>query len=193
MIAKIDEIDKRLSSKIHNSDPSWLFGYFLLLFGSIYDPLIVPFTFVFVAVLGEVSNSPNRHMISALYGISFAVMFLLSTIMKKGFRRVRPTFPPNSQKSKWLRHKQKNFSMPSGDSLQGWHLATFCLLHFQSWWMIVVGILISYSRVHFVCHWIGDVITGAAFGVTGCLALQTILAYGLNLIEEHCIVKPFWL
>jgi membrane-associated phospholipid phosphatase len=195
MIAKIDQLDKDLSTLVHNSYHSRFFDVFMLIFGSIYDPAIVPFTFIFVTILAEISAppNPNRLLIPALYGLSFAPMFALSTILKRGFKRVRPWPSETGKKSKWLRTKQKNYSMPSGDSLQGWHLTTFCILHFHAWWMIPVGVLISYSRVHFVCHWIGDVIIGAIIGSLGCLIIQTILTLGLNNIEEQSLVKPFWI
>ena len=88
--------------------------------------------------------------------------------MKRLTKRPRPTLPEAKEKELTFnfRSAEKNFSMPSGDTMQS---ATFWsamvakgLIHPPT--AILMVTCTSISRVYYCCHYFGDTIIGAIIG-----------------------------
>ena len=96
--------------------------------------------------------------------------------------RDRPKLRENVLKYQHFRKKEKNFSIPSGDTIQAALFSYFLYYVYGVNWVIaaMITVLVAISRVYFMCHWIGDTI----FAVI----IEGPMALGLIYLREPVIL-----
>lgn len=91
--------------------------------------------------------------------------------MKKSIRRERPSHTQSTAYRRYnLRGMEKGtLAMPSGDSAQA---TLWCALIYFSYggpgllfMLCVLPAFVSFARVYYHCHYVGDVLVGAAVGL----------------------------
>ena len=81
-----------------------------------------------------------------------------------------------------MRTRETNCSMPSGDSAQAALYSFYIMNNFPKGFIVLGGVLgsaqfllaVTFSRVYFHCHYLGDTIVGMIIGVAVGLILQNI-------------------
>jgi len=164
LLQKIDEIDQKWSAIGHKANYG-LANYIILIFAVTFNTpfvIVIPSTYIYWRAAYGV-REVMHYILLQLIGV------IITLSLKKYFRRPRPVLEKFvkliGNKTSSLRMREKNNSMPSGDSMQVALFATFCFLNFnESFWFLIVPITM-YGRVHFLCHFIADTIVGAAIGI----------------------------
>jgi membrane-associated phospholipid phosphatase len=64
-----------------------------------------------------------------------------------------------------LRQHEKNFSMPSGDSLQAGNFAIILYVYYNTCLGFLFVPVVMYSRIFYFCHYILDTIAGCTLGI----------------------------
>ena len=101
----------------------------------------------------------------------FSVL-ILSDILKVFFKRPRPEINLNVKRLFNLRKKEKNFSMPSGDSIQAANFAIIAMFYFKvSFLGFLVIPFVMFARIFYFCHYFFDTLVGALVGGGVSLAI----------------------
>eukprot|EP00347_Sterkiella_histriomuscorum_P015488 403356839 len=192
IIRTLDKYDRYLSAKVHTwSLPSYL-EYFILPFGLIFNRMFCFvsgfFTALFAYYKPEITKQ-NSDLDGRLYSslifflynviIVFILLFLTQT-MKKAIRRERPA-RCTVQRNFNLRGMEKGtLAMPSGDSAQ---CTLWCVLMYLTYggndfflMACILPALVSFARIFYQCHYVGDVIMGCMVG----LLMAVISFYNFN-------------
>lgn len=96
-------------------------------------------------------------LLTVIFGLS------VTTILKRYFKRQRPDLLNNRKYN--FRSVEKNFSMPSGDSLQAGLWSMILLLYFNFYYGILFVPLVMFARCYYQCHYLSDTIIGALLGM----------------------------
>ena len=168
LLQHIDGFDKKYSLLIHRADYG-LFNHIVLLFAVTFNTpfvIVIPTAYIhWRAAYG--TREVIHYMLLQLIGVT------ITLILKKHFARPRPILEAIigteealiGKKTQSLRKREKNNSMPSGDSMQVALFATFCYLNFgEPLWFLIVPI-VMYGRVHFMCHYVADTVVGASIAL----------------------------
>ncbi len=139
----------------HNQYFDLLFSFFSLRGGSIIVWIIIVAALVFF-----------EEKIDKRFMWYFAITIILSFIIPYGLKQIvqrpRPTFVVNHQ----IKTCDKDFSLPSGHATTAFAaaviLASFDKKRRYAYFFIAV--LISVSRIYLQCHYLLDVMSGAAIG-----------------------------
>lgn len=168
LLKHLDELDKHYSRRIHYLDfgPLNTVIYYLARF---FNPENLVSVYLIIFFL-----SGKNFFYLFMFFEGAALSLLLSVFLKGKIGRLRPVFPDDVNKSGYLRGLEKLNSMPSGDAIQAGYFATFCMYHFNCPYVLIICFLALYGRVHFVIHWIGDIIVGLIIGMIFSYILQTI-------------------
>jgi len=161
---KMDKLDHEWSSFGHKANYG-LLNHIILIFAVTFNTpfvIVIPSSYIFWrAAYG--AREVMHYILLQLIGV------IITLSLKKFFRRPRPVLDKFSQiignKMQSLRKREKNNSMPSGDSMQVALFASFCFLNFGEWYWFLIVPITMYGRVHFLCHFISDTIVGAAIGI----------------------------
>jgi len=104
----------------------------------------------------------NIYMIIGLTAIVVIIVLPLKAI----FGRERPTRIKSVKRICNMRDREKEKSMPSGDSVAAAYYVTMYFYLFDASPWIFVGIpLVAMGRVYAHCHWFGDTIVGGVLSV----------------------------
>ena len=151
--------DATIMLGIHSLSSPWLDRFFMLVTQTA-GPLIV------LPVLGTAVWfwRRDRHLLAALFIISFAGMSLLNALLKLIFARPRPDlFPPLIV--------EHSYSFPSGHTMAAisyYGLLALVLWEFdRRWWAVLAGLwvpLVALSRVYLGAHYPSDVLASLAVG-----------------------------
>ena len=133
-------------------------------------------------LMGQQWNLTIKYVIVLLANVTVT----LNT--KDHWGRPRPNLNSDfrqSSKTMFFRKKQKNGSMPSGDSIQAFALLTFFYFYGTAthfWVYLPMGVVVCLSRVYFCCHYISDITVGAIFGAftSFCVVQLLFKACGLD-------------
>ena len=162
---KLLSYDIKLSSYAHHQDFGFL-NHIIFLFAILFNnpvALTIPAYYIYY------TSSLNTKIFLS-YLIMSGITLMITLIMKKKMGRSRPIFPEKTlKKSRRLRKKESNNSMPSGDSMQAGLFAIFCYLYLDNPYLFCIVPIVMYGRVHFCCHYIGDTLVGAIIGI--CIPL----------------------
>jgi len=174
-LAIIDQWDKTLSAKIHKADYGIL-NHVIFFFAIVFNSpvtLIVPMCYIYWRGSFTVNNLAH-------YGALTLLGLFATLTLKKRLGRPRPIHDEMSKKSKSLRKKERNNSMPSGDSLQAGIFASYCFLNFGEFYWFFVMLLVMYGRVHFVCHYVADTVIGAGIALILAFSFNDIIGTFVN-------------
>ena len=152
--------DIKFSSYAHHQDFGFL-NHIIFIFAITFNnpiTLTIPSYYIYYA------SSLNTKILLT-YLIMTGITLIITLTMKKKMGRSRPIFPDLIfKKSRRLRKKESNNSMPSGDSTQAALFAIFCYFYLDNpYWLFIVPI-VMYGRVHFCCHYFADTVVGAIIG-----------------------------
>ena len=100
----------------------------------------------------------------------------MTSFLKAYFKRKRPENPPETASNCRridLRSKETNCSFPSGDAAQSALLCMHIMINYKATFYLAGGVVgvgqlmisVSFARVYFHCHWIGDVLAGSVIGL----------------------------
>ena len=113
---------------------------------------------------------------------------VVTTIMKKFFKRPRPSLPDYQDETtknarNWdMRSVETNFSFPSGDSAQAALFMFTIMSSFQKTSFMMGGpmgsaqfvLIVAFSRIYYHCHYMGDVCCGIGTGILVGVLLNKI-------------------
>lgn len=159
------KLDKLATELIHSSESTGgLLEYLMVIFGVSFNNELV--AFVYAIGLFMIPYSLKNLL---LMGILPALGLLITYILKRKISRPRPNlFPSRAAVLIYdLRGREKNHSMPSGDSLQAAIFWTI-MFHFQVVSLPIAVLcagLTMMARVYYMCHYPTDTLLGAFIGI----------------------------
>eukprot|EP01017_Pseudomicrothorax_dubius_P025792 TRINITY_DN2822_c0_g1_i3.p1 TRINITY_DN2822_c0_g1~~TRINITY_DN2822_c0_g1_i3.p1 ORF type:complete len:178 (-),score=20.04 TRINITY_DN2822_c0_g1_i3:142-675(-) len=172
------ELDERLSAVVHRQRLPRLLEYAVQVLASVFNPhniLIVILVVLLIEIKRHTPGLTFCYVAAMVLGLGF------STLLKRVIGRPRPTLKVIEEAGKSTEHRQreKNHSMPSGDSVQaGAFAGIIWLLHGEPRGLLVTA-GVMYARIYYGCHYISDTIVGAALGVFTAYVVVT----GKRLLE----------
>lgn len=158
------KLDQIAIDFIHNSTiTGGIFEYLMAVFAVSFNNEIV--AFVYALGLFHLPYDIKNFVLCALLPSGG---LLVTYVLKRKISRIRPTlFVPRAQALIFdFRGREKNHSMPSGDSTQAaifWSL----MAHFQvvsGWTAGVLALFTMLARVYYMCHYPTDTLLGAFVG-----------------------------
>ena len=172
MLNWLDKCDKRLSDFFHHLD-NRIATFILHPFALMFNPsfIIVPICVVYALSRSKIMTS--------FYIFCILLSLLMTLITKKALNRNRPQFYGHLKyKTPMFRSKEKNCSLPSGDSIQATNFALtlfFVAENYNTYFseqsltcllpsMVLFVILVMLGRVYFMCHYILDTVLGVIMG-----------------------------
>ena len=133
------------------------------MFGRLFNVDIVLIFYISVFIYQSFFNKNYYYIIKPF--IHLSLIFILSTILKYIIKRPRPDINKNVKRLYNLRKKEKNFSMPSGDSMQAANFAIIALFYFNvSYLGFIVVPFVMFARIFYFCHYFFDTLIGALIG-----------------------------
>ncbi len=176
ILSLIDNIDKKLSAKIHHADYG-IFNHVIFFFAVLFNsPVTIIIPLMYIYWKSDFSVNSLAH-----FGALQLLGLFFTLALKKSLARPRPILHENAKKSRALRKKETNHSMPSGDSLQAGIFASFCFLNYGEIYWFLIMIIVMYGRVHFVCHYLMDTIVGASIAIALAFSVNDIV---LNVVND---------
>jgi membrane-associated phospholipid phosphatase len=168
-------LDKIAVEKMHNSNKTGgVFEYLMAIFAVTFNNEITAFVYT-LGLLAMPWSPKNLFLCISLPPFCLLVTYLL----KRKISRPRPDlYIPRCQALIFdFRGREKNHSMPSGDSIQAaafWMALTYFSV--VPYWLasILVGFTML-SRVYYMCHYPSDTILGAFIGVLNFYIVKSIL------------------
>ena len=173
-LSKIDSFDRNISSYIYELELNKIFENIIYIFGRIFNPdmMIIFYSFVFLYQ----SFRYNNYYYLLKPAIHVFTVFFLSGFLKYIIKRPRPEINKKSKRLYNLRKKEKNFSMPSGDSIQAANFAIMALFYFNiSFFGFILIPFVMFSRIFYFCHYLFDTIIGAFIGLSVSFGLIYLL------------------
>ena len=159
----LDDLDKRISKPLHTFSPSFkvecIFYCFARLFNI--DRVII---YLLTTLIYNFYKYKNGYF--ALIPISHVIFGALFTlVLKNALKRPRPIL----ETKRYFNFKEKNNSMPSGDSLQAGIFATMIILYSNNTFRYFSILLIPAAmlgRIFYNLHYWFDCIIGAIIGIS---------------------------
>ncbi len=155
----LDRYDKYVSKYIHSTELNKNIEIIVYCLARMFNPDIVVCYFILMSIF----SYNNLHFV--LKPILHTLLSLLvSLIIKKLIARPRPQkFDTNRLYD--LRQHEKNFSMPSGDSLQAANFAIILFVYYNTFIGFLFIPLVMYARIFYFCHYILDTVAGCTLGI----------------------------
>jgi membrane-associated phospholipid phosphatase len=166
--SKITNFDKKYSEIIHKTEVNIITEFFLFISARLYNPECVLIYFI---IMFYYSN-----FIFILKPLTHVIICLLITILMKHYtKRIRPKLYENIKRRFNVRDREKNCSMPSGDSMQAANFSIIFYCYFGKIFGFFLIIPVMISRIFFCCHYIMDTIVGVIIGFSVSLCLFNFL------------------
>jgi len=168
----LDNLDKELSSPLHNYSPSFKIECIFYCFARLFniEPVII---YLICIVLYSLLKLKNIYL--SLIPITHVICGgLLTIIIKLIIRRPRPIL----KTKRFFKLKESTHSMPSGDSLQAGIFTTMIILYTKSFFKFFGILLIPAAmlgRVFYNLHYWFDCIIGAIMGICISIGTYTII------------------
>ena len=120
------------------------------------------------------------------------MIFFIILPVKKYTNRDRPANQTNLHRLKDLRSREKDYSMPSGDSASCSYQCIYYWIIFQNpSVMFIILPLCQLGRVYAMCHWFGDTMVGAVIGVIcSRISIQYMHILGYHLFSGIMNISP---
>ena len=132
------------------------FEEIVFIFAFIFNPLpIVSYLVLLILTVEYVIFM--KILLTVIFGVG------ITTMLKKYFKRPRPDLLNNRKYN--FRSVEKNFSMPSGDSLQAGLWSMILLLYFNFYYGMLFVPLVMFARCYYQCHYLSDTVIGALLGM----------------------------
>ena len=171
LLTRIDSFDKKISNNIYELELNIILENIIHMFGRLFNVDIVLIFYISVFIYQSFFNKNYYYIIKPF--IHLSLIFILSTILKYIIKRPRPDINKNAKRLYNLRKKEKNFSMPSGDSMQAANFAIIALFYFNvSYLGFIVVPFVMFARIFYFCHYFFDTLIGAFIG--GCVSLGLV-------------------
>ena len=162
-LTKIDTLDKKISNYIHILELNIILENIIYIFGRLFNPDIMIIFYLSVLFYQMIINKNYFYIIKPL--IHLTVALILTLILKYSFKRPRPEINSKVKRLHNLRIKEKNFSMPSGDSMQAANFAIVALFYFHiSFLGFLIIPFVMFARIFYFCHYFFDTLVGALIG-----------------------------
>ena len=206
MLQRIDHIDRKVSSYVHTMiSHHFLLDCLILAFGKLFNrggiviALVLSGLFAYYVPgtpLPIISKDNIHYNEVGVYILTQIMAIITLLVVTQSFKYLIKRKRPHHGEGCPLRHfdlavhEVGTWAMPSGDTAQGalWFTMTqlFFFGQMQIPIVLIVGtVLVGFSRVYFRCHWIGDVIIGAAAGIVeGFIFHRQYLRIGTFLTES---------
>lgn len=156
--SRIIEIDRKINSYFESLNNLWLkmtFGFLTHLgSGAVWITIYAFFLFFFKDYFSRMIFSLILAEITGL-----VIIIILRYITK----RERPLPHPNPHfLSPW-----NKYSFPSHHSMRSFMIASIVGLSYQFWlpFLLFIAVIISFSRIYLLRHYLSDVLTGALLGI----------------------------
>jgi membrane-associated phospholipid phosphatase len=163
LLTRIDLFDKKISNNIYELELNIILENIIHMFGRLFNVDIVLIFYISVFIYQSFFNKNYYYIIKPF--IHLSLIFILSTILKYIIKRPRPDINKNVKRLYNLRKKEKNFSMPSGDSMQAANFAIIALFYFNvSYLGFIVVPFVMFARIFYFCHYFFDTLIGALIG-----------------------------
>ena len=163
LLTRIDLFDKKISNNIYELELNIILENIIHMFGRLFNVDIVLIFYISVFIYQSFFNKNYYYIIKPF--IHLSLIFILSTILKYIIKRPRPDINKNAKRLYNLRKKEKNFSMPSGDSMQAANFAIIALFYFNvSYLGFIVVPFVMFARIFYFCHYFFDTLIGALIG-----------------------------
>ncbi len=163
LLTRIDLFDKKISNNIYELELNIILENIIHFFGRLFNVDIVLIFYISVFIYQSFFNKNYYYIIKPF--IHLSLIFILSTILKYIIKRPRPDINKNVKRLYNLRKKEKNFSMPSGDSMQAANFAIIALFYFNvSYLGFIVVPFVMFARIFYFCHYFFDTLIGALIG-----------------------------
>jgi len=162
-LSKIDLCDKKISYYVHTLELNKILETIIFIFARLFNPDIMIIFYILVLLYQAIFNKNYFFVVKPL--IHLTVTFILSSILKYSIKRPRPEINTNVKRIHNLRKKEKNFSMPSGDSMQAANFAIVALFYFNiSFLGFLIIPFVMFARIFYFCHYFFDTLVGALIG-----------------------------
>ena len=161
--SKIDPWDKKLSNYIHELELNKILENIIYIFGRLFNSDMIIIFYISVFIYQSYFNKDYFFIIKPF--IHVTVVFILTGILKYSLKRPRPEINQNVKRIYNLRKKEKNFSMPSGDSMQAGNFGVVALFYFNmSYLGFIILPFVMFARIFYFCHYFMDTLIGAIIG-----------------------------
>lgn len=171
LLSKIDSYDKHLSNYIHILELNYILENIIYIFGRLFNSDIIIIFYISLFLYQSFMNKNYYYIIKPF--IHLFIVFILTGVLKCSFKRPRPEINKSVKRVHNLRKKEKNFSMPSGDSMQAANFAVVGLFYFNiSYFGFFVIPFVMFSRIFYFCHYFFDTLIGALIG--GCVSFLLV-------------------
>ena len=177
IITKLDKEDKYLSNFIHELEVNSCIEIFIYIFGRLFNPDLLFAFYSFLLLYGYLCKNDIYFVVKPL--IHMLATFGMSQLLKYIIKRPRPEVNENIKRRHNLRKKEKNFSMPSGDSVQAGNFAIMLLTYFGYNYGFFIIPFVMFARIYYFCHYVLDTAIGAILGIS----ISLILVYPLKCIQ----------
>ena len=173
----MNTIDRLATDLVHGSKRTGgLLEYIIAIFALSFNNEIVAFLYTFALVIIPFSV---KDFILCIFLPLFNL--LVTVTLKRKISRPRPLL--NILRFRSLvfdfRGREKNHSMPSGDSTQSaayWTLLAY--FNIISYYHAGILILLTMSaRIYYMCHYPSDTVVGAAIGICNFFILKEVLGF----------------
>ena len=163
ILSKIDSFDKKISNYIHTLELNKVLENIIYIFARLFNPDIMIIFYLSILFYQMVIKKNYFYIIKPL--IHLTVTLILTSILKYSFKRPRPEINSKVKRLHNLRKKEKNFSMPSGDSMQAANFAIVALFYFNiSFFGFLILPFVMFARIFYFCHYFFDTLVGALIG-----------------------------
>lgn len=171
-VSIIDSLDRKYSDTIHSMTFPHIIENIIYLFGRLFNPDFIV-SYLIIILIYKIQNESDYFFVIKPFTHTL-ISLIFTLIIKKLTARPRPGVKPDIIRKYNLRQHEKNFSMPSGDSLQSGNFAIILYIYFNSILGFFIIPFVMFARIYFFCHYLLDTIIGSMMGV--------IISYNIYLI-----------
>ena len=176
ILSKIDSWDKKVSNYIHNLELNQILENIIYIFARLFNSDIIIIFYISVFIYKSFFNKDYFFIIKPF--IHVTVIFILTGVLKYSLKRPRPEINKTVKRIYNLRKKEKNFSMPSGDSMQAANFGIIALFYLNmSYTGFIILPFVMFARIFYFCHYFLDTLIGAIIGGGISLGLVFPLRY----------------
>lgn len=174
LLDKIAQKDKDISSIIHHLQTnSFILELLIYITGRLFNPDVLTCYFIILLSYNAYYFNDYYYIIKPL--IHVLVIVIITVIMKHTIGRPRPHHIGTVKRRYNLRSKERNCSMPSGDSMQCSSFSIIFLFYMNCPYGFILIPLVMFSRIFYFCHFIMDTVIGTCLGLVVSYLLVLIL------------------
>ncbi len=177
VFTKLDYYDKYFSNYIHEMEVNIWLERIIYIFARIFNSDLIIVFYILLFLYQYFINDKIFFVLKPL--IHVFTVFILTGVLKYTIKRPRPEINERVRRRYNVRKKEKNFSMPSGDSMQAGNFAVVILLYFESYYGFIIVPFVMFARIFYFCHYLLDTIVGVFIGTS----ISLFMGYLLKLIK----------